>query len=128
VKKSPGHPDDVLIGNDEWIRFVDISGRTATATNLDAFIEPMESFWRALEVNCVAECCGIKAHSFLPQDIWNAVRNCRDAALKTKLIKLQQQLPGLAGDCVYSTILNEYFDRNMFSKLLDHVIATVNRM
>jgi hypothetical protein len=128
VKNIKGHPDDVLIGDDEWIRFVDIAGRTEKATNLDAFILPMESFWRSLEVNCVSECCGINAHSFLPRDIWNAVRNCRDAALKPKLMKLRKHIDGLTGDCVYSTILNQYFERTMFSKLLDHVIATVNRM
>jgi hypothetical protein len=128
VTKSEGHPDDVLIGDDEWIHFVDVAGRTEKATNLDAFIEPMESFWRALEMNCVSECCGINAHSFLPQDIWNAVRGCRDAALKTRLTKLQQHLHGLSGDCEYSIILNQHFDRTMFSKLLDHVIATVSRM
>ena len=128
VKKFKDHPDDILIGNDEWIRFVDIVGRTEGAANLDAFIVPMESFWRSLEVNCVSECCGINAHSFLPKDIWNAVRNCRDAMLKQKLTRLRQHVDGVSEDCVYSTILNQYFDRAVFSNLLDHVIATVNRM
>lgn len=128
MKKTKGHPDDVSIGNDEWIPFVDIAGRTENAANLDAFIRPMESFWRSLEVNCVSECCGINAHSFWPKDIWNAVRNCGDAALKAKLTKLRQHVDALSDDCVYSTILNQYFDRTMFSKLLDHVIATNNRM
>jgi hypothetical protein len=128
MKKTKGHPDDVLIGNDDWIRFVDITGRIENAANLDAFIKPMESFWRSLEVNCVSECCGINAHSFLPKDIWNAVRQCRDAALKEKLTRLRQHVDGLSADCVFSPILNQYFDRAMFSRLLDHVIATVNRM
>jgi hypothetical protein len=128
MKKTTGHPDDVLIGNDEWIRFVDVAGRTETAANLDALIAPMEFFWRSLEVNCVSECCGINAHSLLPKDIWNAVRNCHDAALKSKLTTLRRHIDGLSGDCVYSTILNQYFDKTMFSKLLDHVIATVKRM
>jgi hypothetical protein len=128
VKKSKSHPDDVRIGNDEWIYFVEIVGGTEKANSLDAFFHPMESFWRLLEVNCVSECCGIYAHSFLPQDIWNAVRKCGDAKLKEKLMKLREHFDGISNDCVYSTVLNQYFDRIMFSKLLDHVIATVNRM
>jgi hypothetical protein len=128
VKKCKGHPGDVLIGHDEWIQFVDVAGRTEKAANLDSLIVPMENFWRSLEVNCVSECCGIGAHSFLPQDIWNAVRNCHDAALNPKLTKLRRYIDGLTVDCVYSIVLNQHFDRTMFSKLLDHVIATVNRM
>lgn len=128
MTKTEGHPDDVSIGREEWIRFVDISGRTGGAANLDAQIRPMEPFWRALEVNCVSECCGINAHSFWPQDIWNAVRNCQDSELQPKLAALRRHVDSLSADCVYSGILNQYFDRTMFSKLLDHVIATVNRM
>lgn len=128
MKTTKGHPDDVSIGNGEWIPFVDIVGRIENAANLDAFIRPMESFWRSLEVHCVSECCGINAHGFWPKDIWNAVRKCRDAALTAKLTALRKHVDGISADCVYSEILNQYFDRTMFSKLLDHVIATVNRM
>ena len=128
MKKTKGHPDDVLIGDDDWIRFVDITGRMENAATLNAFITPMESFWRSLEVNCVSECCGINAHSFLPKDIWNAARRCGDPSLKGKLARLRQHVDGLSVDCVFSSILNQYFDRSMFSRFLDHVIATVNRM
>ena len=127
-KKSKGASDGVLIGNDERIQFVDIAGRTENAASIDNFIGEMEPFWRALEVNCVSECCGIDAHSFLPQDIWNAVRSCRDVTLKSKLASLRQYVDGLQADCVRSAILNQYFDRTMFLQLLDHVIATVNLM
>lgn len=128
MSKTKGHPDDISIGSDEWIRFVDVTGRTANAAHIDPLILPMETFWRKLEVNCVTECCGINAHSFWPQDIWNAVRNCQDSDLKRKLADLRKHVDSLSGDCVYSEILNEYCDRTMFSKLLDHIIATVNRM
>ena len=128
MTNAKGHPNDVSIGNDEWIRFVDITGRIENAANLDPLIRPMETFWRSLEVNCVSECCGINAHSFWPSDIWNAVRDCQDSGLKPKLTALRDHVAGLSVDCVYSEILNQYFDRTMFSKLLDHVIASVNRM
>jgi hypothetical protein len=128
MQSNKRHPDDVSIGKDEWIRFIDISGRTGDAKDLDPLIHPMEPFWRALEVNCVAECCGINAHSFWPQDIWNAVRTARDAELSQKLSKLRAHVDGLSSVCVRSAILNQYFDRRMFSQLLDHVIATANRM
>ena len=88
----------------------------------------MEAFWRSLEVNCVSECCGINAHSFWPQDIWNAARQSQIPDLQPKLEKLRTHADSLSTECVYSEILNQYFDRTMFSKLLDHVIATVNRM
>lgn len=125
---AKNHPDDVSIGRDEWIRFVDVTGRTERAANLDALILPMEAFWRALEVNCVSECCGINAHSFWPQDIWNAARSSRDPELRQKLSKLRQHVESLPADCVTSQILNQYFDRAMFARLLDHVIKTVEQM
>jgi hypothetical protein len=128
TNKTKGHPDDVSIGNDEWIRFVDITGRTEQAANLDALIRPMEAFWRSLEVNCVSECCGINAHSFWPQDIWNAARSSRDPDLRQKLAGLRQHVEGLSVDCVRSEVLNQHFDRAMFARLLDHVIKTVEQM
>jgi hypothetical protein len=128
MKTNKLHPDDVSIGKDEWIRFVDITGRIDKAATLDQHIRPMGSFWRALEVDCVAECCGVSAFSFWPQDIWNAVRNSNDPNLRDELMLLRSYVDGLSVDCVYSEILNQYFDRNMFSRLLDHVIANVNRM
>lgn len=128
TNQAKNHPDDVSIGKDEWIRFVDITGRTERAADLDAFILPMETFWRALEVSCVAECCGINAHSFWPQDIWNAARSNGDPELRQKLAKLRQHVEGLSVDCVTSQILNQYFDRTMFARLLDHVIKTVEQM
>ena len=128
VTKTEGHPDDVSIGRDEWIRFVDVSGRTGNAVGLDAYLRPLEAFWRSLEVNCVSECCGINAHGFWPQDIWNAVRNADDPELQPKLAALRRHVDSISADCVSSHILNQYFDRLMFCKLLDHVIATINRM
>ncbi len=128
MTKTEGHPDDVSIGKEEWIRFVDITGRTENAVDLDSRIRPLETFWRSLEVNCVSECCGINAHSFSPQDIWNAVRHTHDPQLRQKLTALRNHVDSLSADCVVSGILNQYFDRTMFSRLLDHVIATVNRM
>lgn len=128
VQKTKDHSDDVSIGNDEWIRFVDIAGRTDNADILDRLIRSMESFRRSLKVHRVSECCGINAHGFWPQDIWNAVRNCHDSALKTKLTSLRSSAADLSADCVYSQILNQNFDRFVFCRLLDHVIATVIRM
>ena len=127
-KKAKGHPSDISIAPGQWIRFVDVTGRTEGAENLDRLIRPMESFWRSLEVNCMSECCGISAHSFRPPDIWNAVRECDDTELKTKLTALREHVDSLSADCVVSDILNQYFDRSMFRKLLDHVMATVNQM
>jgi hypothetical protein len=127
AKKKP-HPDDVSIGPDEWIRYVDISGRQSSHERIDAFILPMESFWAALETDCVAECCGIGAFDFWPQNIWEAVRKCNDPDLKTKLRALRRHLDNLSVDCVVSTVLNQWFDRTVFIKLLDHIIATVERM
>ncbi len=128
MKRTKRHLDDVSIGKEQWIPFVDVADRTDNAANIDFLIQPMEAFWRSLEVHCVSECCGINAHSFWPKDIWDAVRSCHDNALKAKLSNLRRHVDALSVDCVYSAILNQYFDRAMFSKLLDHVISTVNRM
>jgi hypothetical protein len=130
MKKSrkPHHPDDVSIGENEWIRFVDITGRSDRPASLDEHIQPMEPFWRALEVNCVSECCGINAHSLWPEDIWNAARSARDPQLLARLEALRQYTASVSSSVVHSTILNQLFDRDIFLSLLDHVIAKVDQM
>ena len=62
----------ILIGNNLFIEElpVDYSGKLL---ELDLYIAPLNTFFDKLEVECVRECCGIQAFSFMPEDIHKAL-------------------------------------------------------
>ena len=54
----------ILIGNNLFIEElpVDYNGKLL---DLDPYIAPLNAFFDKLEVECVRECCGIEAFSFM---------------------------------------------------------------
>jgi hypothetical protein len=69
---SKPHSNDISIGKSQWIRFFAVVGREARAACFDHLSAPLESFWSALETNCIAECCGMDAFSLWPEDVRRA--------------------------------------------------------
>lgn len=62
----------ILIGNNLFIEElpVDYNGKLL---DLDPYITLLNTFFDRLEVECVRECCGIEAFSFIPEDIHKAL-------------------------------------------------------
>ena len=78
-----------------------------------------------MEVECVRECCGIEAFSFMPEDIQKALAGF---FAETMIIQLKAMQTAIEKQywckTVSSTILNNNFDRKVFLELLDHIIKT----
>ena len=115
----------ILIGNNLFIEElpVDYSGKLL---DLDPYIAPLNTFFDRLEVECVRECCGIQAFSFIPDDIQKALVGL---SAETVIIQLKAMQTAIEEQwwckTVSSTILNNNFDRKVFLQLLNHIIKTI---
>ena len=115
----------ILIGNNLFIEElpVDYSGKLL---DLDSYIAPLNTFFDKLEIECVRECCGIKAFSFMPEDIQKALVGLSVETVITQLKAMQTAIEEQWWcKTVGSTILNNNFDRKVFLQLLDHIIKII---
>jgi len=117
------HQCDIPIGEDEWISYTEVEGRTDNATDVDPLMGPVEGFIRSLETDCLTACCGINAFSFWPEDIKKSAQRCTDPELVKKLTIYKNQIDELSSECVRSSILCQIFDRKVLLKILDHIIT-----
>ena len=115
----------ILIGNNLFIEElpVDYSGKLL---DLDPYIAPLNTFFDKLEVECVRECCGIQAFSFMPEDIHKALVGLSVETVITQLKAMQTAIEEQYWCKIVScTILNNNFDRKVFLQLLNHIIKTI---
>ena len=115
----------ILIGNNLFIEElpVDYNGKLL---DLDPYIAPLNIFFDKLEVECVRECCGIQAFSFMPEDIHKALVGLSVETVITQLKAMQTAIEEQYWcKTVGSTILNNNFDRKVFLQLLNHIIKTI---
>ena len=116
----------ILIGNNLFIEElpVDYSGKLL---DLDSYIAPLNTFFDKLEIECVRECCGIQAFSFMPEDIQKALAGLSAETVITQLKAMQTAIEEQYWcKTVGSTILNNNFDRKVFLQLLNHIIKTIS--
>ena len=78
----------IFISNNLFIEElpVDYSGKLL---DLDLYIVPLNTFFDKLEVECVRECCGIEAFSFMPEDIHKALVGLSTETIVTQLKAMQ---------------------------------------
>jgi hypothetical protein len=120
------NPNDISIGQDKWITFVDISDRPyEQAVSIDHLISSMESFWSALETYCVAGCCGIDAFSLWPEDIQAASRSQDEQAIASALASLREFVEKSSADTFVSSRLNNLFDKKVLLELIQHIQSYV---
>ena len=116
----------ILIGNNLFIEEfpVDYNGKLL---DLDPYIAPLNTFFDRLEVECVRECCGIQAFSFIPDDIQKALVGLSAETviiqLKAMQTAIEEQWWCKTGS---STMLNNNFDRKVFLQLLNHIIKIIS--
>ena len=116
----------ILIGNNLFIEElpIDYSGKLL---DLDPYIAPLNTFFDKLEIECVRECCGIQAFSFMPEDIQKALAGLSAETVITQLKAMQTAIEEQYWcKTVGSTILNNNFDRKVFLQLLDYIVKTIS--
>ena len=115
----------ILIGNNLFIEElpIDYNGKLL---DLDPYIAPLNAFFDTLEVECVRECCGIEAFSFMPENIHKALVGLSSESIVTQLKAMQTAIEEQWWyNTVGSTILNNNFDKKVFLQLLAHIIKTI---
>jgi hypothetical protein len=122
---STQHENDISIGQDEWILFVDIGDQRTNAIDIDPFIAPMGCFWMRFETECVAECCGIAAFRFWPEDIHRASAGSDVPSLVQNVAALRCFVQESESEAFVSTRLNHYFHRTAITQLLDHIARNI---
>lgn len=117
---------DISIGENKWIKWVDFDAEKVNPISIDDLIEPMSRFWKNLEIECLAECCGIEAFSFLPKDIENASKDFNNNELYNLFNKTINKLNNISDEVIVSRLLNQLMNREMFIELLEHIKENIN--
>ena len=116
----------ILIGNNLFIEEFSIDC-SEKLLDLDPYIALLNAFFDKLEVECVRECCGIEAFSFMPEDIHKALVGLSSESILTQLKAIQTAIEEQYWcKTVGSTILNNNFDRKVFLQLLNHIIKIIS--
>lgn len=123
--------NDISIGKDKWIKWIEFDSQKSKILNIDELLEPTWDFWKLLETECIAACCGIDAFSFWVEDIQKATILFDKSELLAKLFLLKGEI---TSQCKYnpkiilsSLKLNNLFDKSIFIQLIDHIINTIEK-
>lgn len=122
---SKPNRNDISIGKDKWITFVELDGRQTSAVELDGILKPIEPFLDSLETECVAACCGIDAYALWPEDIASAARKTELPDLSQSIAAARQRIIEADGDSFVNHRMNNYFDRQTLIQLIDHIAHCV---
>ena len=125
MPNSNRQSDDLLIGEDEWITFVQHDWAKETWLYIDNILEPLEPLFSRLEKNCVAQCCGLGAFSFTREDIILATAQLETNPLADALNQAVRKLELLTNDVLGSKRLNNGIDRGTMIDLLRYIRDTI---
>lgn len=117
--------NDISIGQDKWIKWIELDPNDESLFNVDQLFEPTEQFWKYLETECVAACCGIDAFALWPEDIKNASKHFDLTELKDQLSTMKDDVVQVYKNVIISKRLNNLFDKKVFIQLIDHISSCV---
>jgi len=117
-------PNGIRIGDDNWIMWIDYDPAKEVSGNL--LFAPLKDLWSHLETNCVADCCGLDAFDFSPENVQRATIKLADPSLSQKLSKLRSQLAASCDIAYDITRWNCSLQRDMLIQLVDHISRCVN--
>ncbi len=117
--------DDLIIGENEWINFIQHDWGNLEWHYIDTIIEPLLPLFDLLETECVAQCCGLDAFSFVRDDIITAASKLDIAALNKSINHAIDEIGQLPSDVLGSRHLNNGIDRSTMLSLLQHIRETI---
>jgi hypothetical protein len=119
--------NDILIGDDEWIEFVDLEGRYDLAVEIDDCLTPISDLLECLERHCVAECCGFAAYDFTKKWVLNVTADLDHENLRCRIDDVIAEVSQKESSVLMSTRMNNLADRSVFLQLLKHIRDAVPR-
>jgi Family of unknown function (DUF6331) len=123
------HINDISIGEDQWIEYVDFSkSGAANAYPIDAILIQNEKFWNLLEENCVAGCCGINAFVFWPEDIKRIASEFDAKQLGNQFSEILNSIETLDHEFFVSKRLNLFCHKIVLLQLLEHIKKSIEEL
>ena len=119
------NPNDISVGKDKWITFIELDGQQTIAFELDEVLRPIEPFLNALETNCVAGCCGIDAYALWPDDIVSAAKLSVVADLPRAINDVRMRIVDADADSFVSYRMDNYFHKTTLLQLVDHIAENI---
>jgi hypothetical protein len=119
--------NDIAIGPDKWISWISFDSDCNLSDRIDSLFDPAWYFWQNLETECVAQCCGIAAFDFYPENIFKAAKGLETGEILTTLKKIKSGLEQLDEPVIVVSKLNQYFAKPVFISLLNHIIDTLEQ-
>lgn len=116
---------NISIGKDTWIKWIEFDPKFTKAKQIDSIIEPTKEFWTYLETECVAECCGLDAFSFWPEDIQSATHKAGIPNLELSFSQIIKDIESFNDEVLMSFILNQLINRKVFLQLLEHIKTNI---
>lgn len=114
----------ISIGEDKYIQWEDLPP-IHKELNIDFSIYEMNEFWKNLETECVAGCCGIDAFRFWPEDISRATSAVNKNELVENLFRLEREVGESDKQIIISYLLNAVFTKKTFLELIEHIFSCV---
>ena len=127
IKKLRPGQHVIRIDTDAYIERSDITNRWEGAVKIDFLLAPATTFWQALEINCVAGCCGFNAFDFLPDKVVEASEVMDIDELRKTLAEVLHYLRKSPIEVLGSDTFNEYLQRDEWLELVRHIAWYVDR-
>lgn len=86
-------------------------------------MEPTKPFWNLLQTECVSACCGIDAFNLWGENIQKISIQVDINFYKKEFKLLISNIYQIESTNLASSFLNNLFDKKLFIKILDHIIA-----
>lgn len=125
IKKKLKNKEDISIGENIWIEWIDFDYKNSNTIEIDEFLQPTMNFWAGLEIHCVAGCCGIDAFSFWREDIKNSSNQFDQNYLIKELNLLKEKISNLHNDELMSSRINNLFHKKVFLQLIEHILQQI---
>ena len=115
------NPNDVQIGENEWIPFTEYIRGVGEEADLDPMLEPVMSFMSGLEI-CAPACCGLKAFGFHRDHIHQVSVDFNKAELLASFEVLIEEMEQSPVSGYYSERMNFFLlDKTMLLKIFQHI-------
>ncbi len=95
--------------------------RSQKSFGADIYLEPNLEFWQDLEQHCVAECCGIDAFDFSPEQVKETISFYDKGGIIENLNLLLNEIELSDLKYVSSSIFNEYSKKKVFAERIKRI-------
>lgn len=116
----------IYISDDKWIDWIDFDPSCPQSYAIDHLMHETVYFWEALEVICIAECCGIQAFSFQEDIIRSELERFDRIMLHQQLTTVLVQIKALKQDVVLYSRWNQYMHRDFLASLIEYILKVVS--